>query len=355
MYYFALQLGFGMLIIVLLSLITAARAADFDASFSYAQSRDFWHTVQDIQNRTGNLPEINGVIKDKFGKPDILYSYLDASYQRPQDWMDNSLFTHFSVGTHAEALAGGEVTNPISPEIQAYADSIGIMSFGLQGLSSVTEGSSLQSKVQFGLGPEKRLYAHGAEFLDAIPVRTGMLILAGLDNTFLHRNAVGDDFWISTEVNLRATYFHSSVTPVAKIPEDKTSFTAVRWKIQNEWLKEVETPISNRTQLGLISVLGQDPVPYLRLPVTWDYQQKLKLYPGFSSIGGLGGLVRLVSDTSLPTTTFYGGIFSGSLGAGLDLQFGKIFFSAATFSLENGISVSRDSTRIWNASLGMAL
>ncbi|RYZ96767.1 MAG: hypothetical protein EOP11_22970, partial [Proteobacteria bacterium] len=71
------------LLLALFALAPAARATDFDVGLAYGQSRDFWRLVNDIQDRTGNAAEIDALAHDRYGKPDVVYSYLDASYSYP--------------------------------------------------------------------------------------------------------------------------------------------------------------------------------------------------------------------------------------------------------------------------------
>ena len=338
---------------LLLLLPFLAHAADFDLSLGYGQSRDFWRTVQEVQDRTGNLSEIQEVVKGRYGKPDLLYSYLDAAYSFPHEDFDSELLSETVIGTRAEAMAGGEISNPISPEIEAYANSTGIFSIGFR--SKPQSASFLDARLFAGLGPEKRLYAQGAEFIDAIPVRSGTLFLGGAKVAFLDRSAVGEDFWITTDIALRGTYFHSTTSPAKSRPDDKRSFATLRWRIQNEWLKETQTFLSSHTRLGILSVLGQTPLPFLDLPVTWDYQQKLKLYPGLASISGIGGIARLLTQSALPNVAFYGGYFGGALGAGLDLQLKSVLLNASTYGVENTLTPAREKARIWNLSLSVAL
>lgn len=342
--------------LLLLSLFSAsAQAAGFDLSLAYGQSRDFWQTVQDVQDRTGNLTEIQTVVKDRYGRPDIIYSYLDAAYTYPHEAFDSSFLGLTVIGTRAEALAGGEISNPISPEIQAYANSVGIFSFGLRSMADPSSRSYIDARLMAGLGPEKRIFAQGAEFIDAIPVRSGTLILGGGEILFLNRSAVGDDFWVTTDLLLRGTYFHSSTPTPKSRPLESRTHVAWRWKIQNEWLKETDTFLSRRTRFGILTVLGQTPQPFLNLPVTWDYQQRIELYPGLRSVSGIGGIVRLLSDRALPNLALYGGYFGGAFGAGIDLQLGAVLLNGSTYGIENNLTPAREKTRLWNVSLGIAL
>jgi len=290
--------------------------ADFDLGVGYSQSRDFWETVHDVQNKTGNLTEIQNAFQDRYGRPDIVFSYLDAAYAYPHGWFDSDAFSHAWIGTRAEALAGGQVSNPIFPEIQAYANSVGIASYGLRSRGdAMARGESFWSwRILAGMGPEKRLHAQGPELIEAIPVRSGTLLLAGTEVIFLDQTEYGGDFWITTNLMVRPVYFKSSTPPSNSRPEEERSFATWRWKIQNEWLKQVETPLSSRTRFGIISVVGQNPVPFTSIPVSWDYQQKLQLFPGLGSTSGLGGIVRLLSDRALPNFALYVGDFGGVIG-----------------------------------------
>lgn len=334
-----------------------ARAADFQIAGGYAQSRDFWQTVHDLQDQTGNISEISKVLHDRYGQPDILYSYLDASYAYPHGWFESDTFSQAWIGTRAEALAGGEVSNPIFPEVQAYANTIGIASYGLRsGPDALAQSHSFWSvRVLGGLGPEKRLNAEGPDFLSAIPVRSGNLLLAGAEVAFLDQSEFGGDFFITTDALVRPVYFHSSVTPSPNLPDEQTSFTVWRWRLQNEWLKEIETPFSHRTRIGIITVAGQTPVPFTSLPVSWDYQQKTQLFPGVGASSGLGGMIRLLSDRALPNLALYFGEFGGAFGGGLDLQLGPVLLNVSSYALENALTTSHDRTRLWQATAGVAL
>lgn len=334
-----------------------AHAADFDLAGGYAQSRDFWKTVQQIQDQTGNIAEIQKVVSDKYGQPDVAYSYLDASYSYEQGLFDSETFSHAWIGTRAEALAGGEISNPIFPEIQAYADTVGITSYGFRSApDAMARGRSAWTlRALAGLGPEKRLRAEGPELIGSIPVRSGTLMLAGAEVTFLDQSEFGGDFWITTNALVRPTFFHSTTQPADSFPDEERSFWTWRWRVQNEWLKEVETPLASRTRYGLISVIGQTPIPFTSIPVTWDYQQKTQLFPGIGATGGLGGILRLISERSLPNLAVYAGIFGGALGGGVDLQLGPVLLNASSYSLENALTTSHDRTRLFQATAGVSL
>lgn len=334
-----------------------AFAADFDLGVGYSQSSDFWETVHDVQNKTGNLTEIQTVLDGKYGKPDIAFSYLDAAYAYPHGWFDSDTFSHAWIGTRAEALAGGEISNPIFPEIQAYANSIGIASYGFRSRGdAMARGSSFWSWRLFGgMGPEKRLHAQGPELIEAIPVRSGTLLILGTELLFLDQTEYGGDFWITSNAMIRPTYYKSSTPPAASRMDEQRSFATWRWRLQNEWLKQADTFLSSRTRFGIITVVGQNPVPFTSIPISWDYQQKTQLYPGLGSTSGLGGIVRLLNDRALPNLCFYAGDFGGVIGGGIDVQVGPVLLNASTYGLENSLTVTHDNTRLWQASIGVAL
>ena len=334
-----------------------ALSAEFELAAGYAQSRDFWETVHDVQNQTGDIGEIQRVLHDRYGQPDVLYSFLDASYAYPHGWFDSETFSQAWIGTRAEALAGGEISNPIFPEIQAYANSTGITSYGFRSApDALARGHSFWSwRLLAGMGPEKRLYAEGPEFIGAIPVRSGTLFLAGTEINFLDQTEFGGDFWITSNTMLRPVYFHSSVESAPSFPDEQHAFTVWRWRIQNEWLKQVETHVSERTRFGIISVIGQTPVPFTSIPITWDYQQKTQIFPGIGAMSGFGGILRLLTDRSLPNLAVYFGEFGGGIGGGVDLQLGPVILNASSYALENALTTSHDRTRLWQATAGVAL
>jgi hypothetical protein len=334
-----------------------AHAADFDLSLGYSQSRDFWDTVNSVQEKSGNLTEIQKTLNDKYGKPDIAFSYLDATYAYPHGWFDSDSLDHAWIGTRAEGLAGGEVSNPIFPEIQAYANTIGIASYGFRSRGdAMARGQSFWSlRALGGMGKEKRLRARGPEFLESIPLRSGTLLALGAELQFLDQTEFGGDFWITSNWMLRPMWFKSSTEPSRALPDEQRSFYTWRWKLQNEWLKQIETALSSRTRIGILSVLGQNPVPFAPLPISWDYQQKLQFYPGLGSSSGLGGIIRLLSERALPNIAIYGGLFGGALGGGMDIQLGPVLLNASTYGLENTLTISHNNTRLWQGSIGIAL
>lgn len=336
---------------------TLSHAADFDLGLGYAQSRDFWETVHDVQDKTGNLTEIQRTLNDRYGRPDILYSYLDASYSYPHSWFESNTLSHAFIGTRAEALAGGQVSNPIFPEIQAYANSTGIASYGFRSRSdALARGFSFWSwRLLAGMGPERRLYAKGPEFIEAIPVRSGTLLLAGTELAFLDQSEFDGDFWVTSNIFVRPVYFRSSVPAAKSFPDEERSFWTWRWRIQNEWLKQTDSFLSTRTRFGIISVAGQNPVPFTSLPITWDYQQKTQLYQGIGASSGIGGILRVLTESSLPNLALYGGLFGGAFGAGIDLQLGPVILNGSTYALENSLTTTHDRTRMWQAQLGLAL
>lgn len=332
-----------------------AHATDLQIGVSYAQSRDFWNTVTDVQDKRGDLGAINQTLYDRYGKPDLLFSYLHANYAYKHEYFSGGLLGQAVIGTQAEALAGGEVSNPISPEIQAYLNRAGITSFGFRSTPDAERQTFLEVKGLAGLGTEKRLYAQGAELIDAIPVRSGTLLLAGAQVNLLDHSLLEEDFSIATDALVRGVFFHSTAPVAVSRPNEDRTFAAWRWRLQNEWLKEVDTWLSSRTRLGVISVLGQDPYPFFSLPITWDYQQKLQIFPGFGSVSGVGGIMRILTESSLPNVAVYGGLFGGSLGGGVDLQIGPVLLNASTYGIQNFLTPNREKTRLWQASIGVAL
>ncbi|MGZ3710594.1 MAG: hypothetical protein ACXVBE_02515, partial [Bdellovibrionota bacterium] len=213
----------------------------------------------------------------------------------------------------------------------------------------------LEIKGLAGLGTEKKLYAQGAELIDAIPVRTGTLLMAGAQAGILDHSLIEDDFSIATDAYVRGMFFHSTVPVAASRPNEDRSFIAWRWHVQNEWLKETDTWLSHRTRFGIVSVLGQDPYPFFALPITWDYEQKLRVFPGFGSVSGLGGIVRILTESSLPNIAVYGGLFGGGIGGGVDMQVGPVLLNASTYDIQNFLTPNCERTRLWHASIGVAL
>ena len=195
----------------------------------------------------------------------------------------------------------------------------------------------------------------GPELIGSIPVRSGTLLVAGTEGSFLDQTEYGGDFWITTNALIRPTYFHSSVDPAESFPDEERSFWTWRWRMQNEWLKEEETVLSRRTRFGILSVVGQTPIPFSSIPVTWDYQQKTQLFPGIGASGGLGGILRLISDRALPNLALYAGLFGGALGGGIDLQLGPLLLNASSYALENALTTSHDRTRLFQATAGLSL
>lgn len=338
-----------------LCLSTPALAADLHLGFAYAQSQDFWQIVDQVQDKRGNIGAINQALYDRYGKPDLLFSYAQAAYTYDHELFESDLLGQAIVGTRAEVLAGGEVSNPISPEIQAYMNRNGVASFGFRTAPGPGRRTFLEVKALGGLGSEKRLYAHGAELIDYIPTRSGTLLLGGGQVSLLDHALLEGDFSIATDALLRAVYFHSTTPPAVSRPNEENSFGTLRWRLQNEWLKETETFLSSRTRVGIISVLGQDPYPFFDLPVTWDYQQKLKLFPGIGSVSGLGGIARILSESSLPNLALYAGLFGGAVGGGVDLQMGPVLLNASSYAVQNFLTPNQERTRLWHASIGIIL
>lgn len=334
---------------------TPAWAVDFNLGLSYAQSQDFWRLVQDVQDKRGDIGAINRTLYDKYGKPDLLFSYAHAEYAYQHDYFSGGLLGQAVIGTQIEALAGGEVSNPISPEIQAYLNRAGITSFGFRSRADSDRETFFELKGLAGIGTEKRLYAQGAELIDAIPVRTGTLFLAGIQANLLNHTLLEGDFSIATDAMLRPVFFHSTVPVAMSRPNEDRSFAAWRWRLQNEWLKETNTWLGNRTRFGIVSVLGQDPYPFFALPITWDYQQKLKAFPGLGSVSGVGGIMRILSENSLPNFAFYAGLFGGAVGGGVDFQLGPVLLNGSTYAVQNFLTPNRERTRLWHASIGVAL
>ncbi|MCO5142943.1 MAG: hypothetical protein M9962_07630 [Oligoflexia bacterium] len=329
------------------------KAADLSLSLSYAQSRDFWKTVQSIQDKTGDIGAIHQVIKDKYGKPDLLYSRFSASYSFEQNGDFPEFIDNFFVGTNAEALAGGGVQNPISPEVHAYASTMGIGSAGFLSISD-SKQSIFSMQTLLGLGKQKQLDAKGAEFIDAIPVRNGILALGGVDLDYVYRTSFGDNFWTTNSVGIRPIYFFSNIDPPLSESETKYSYLVLRWRLESEWLKQFSSDYFDWS-LGIHTIAGQSPYPGLILPITWDYHNRLQLLPSLGSVSGIGLVAKLFGDGSYANLTSHAGIYGGEIGGGLGLHIKTFSLNASTYSIENYFHRSEGKTRIWSASIGVVL
>lgn len=328
---------------------------EFSLNVGYSQSSDFWKTVQEIQSKSGNIQEIQSVLDNRYGQSETLFSTLRAQYSADHALWDEDFLHQAYFGSDAEALAGGEAANPVSPEITAYTNSVGILSAGLKSRFS-RDGLRLSARGFGGFGPEKRIHVAGTELIDGLPVRTGTLLLAGGEIKAGHRVSLEGGFEIDGEASWRPTYFTSDVGPSNVRPDEKFQFWTHRWRLDSKWLKDFNDGLADQNQFGVVAILGQQPLPNADLlPISWDYQNRLKTWPGLAALAGTGILYRALSGDGSNELEIHAGIYGGHLGAMAQYRYRALELRAATYSLDNGLGLSGVNARIWSLGLGISL
>src|ERR1035437_9162607 len=84
-------------------------------SLFYSQAGPVWTTIHDIKRAEGDLPAMNRLLNQCFGKPEEMIGGLDGLWVHFSGRDKNN----YSVRMGADTIAYGSIQNPVVPELHA--------------------------------------------------------------------------------------------------------------------------------------------------------------------------------------------------------------------------------------------
>lgn len=93
---------------------SAHQERDLNLSLQYAQTRGFWSTISDVRRAKGNLPQLNELFNNRYGKPEEGFAVIGGGAVLAETGSFD-----FGMGLDAEGIGLGIVRNPVVPELNA--------------------------------------------------------------------------------------------------------------------------------------------------------------------------------------------------------------------------------------------
>mgnify|MGYP001608603397 CR=1 FL=1 len=294
---------------------------------SYAQSRNFWSLVDEVR-AASDVSRAQAILETHYGKPAERLAQLGT-----QVYFEN--VSHLWVGIGAEALIGGDARNPVFPEIRAYSFLSGYGEFGFgTRLPEDQYGLDWEVGLRVGAGSRESIDAPVTALLGSDPIDRGLFVYTGPEFKFgANVDVFGIARWRS-RMALRPTLYGVRSYDEGLAPELGYQSWAIRWRSMTEVLFKIETIPSGMSEIGLVTLMGQQPLPVDVLPRVWDSVHHLKPFPDWRQLAGLGLVFRNSQERHHFSLRVTGGIFGGYPGGGLEFSLRDGFGSIGYWGVE---------------------
>lgn len=326
--------------------------AEIRAQGLYGHTSDFWGKVDLLRTSPKSPSEIQSLLDRSFDAPSEGTANAEITYVTPLDDSFSVLFNQGTLGLAGHSLLGGEARNRILPELRGYAVYGAEARFGLERSfpGFVEDGWFLQARSILGMGEQTLIEGPASDFFGGVPETRSMLFYWGFDL------GVGYQFWIHDTLRSRQkllvkpTFFHSSLTGTSYQFAIQENQQTLRWRWETEWAMSLRNPLGLGTEVSVLTITGQQPIPIPLIPRTWDSIQQIETFPSLASLIGLGSRIRLVTDDFSMDLT--GGFFGGYLGGELSATWGGVRFSIGSWGLERTSAFQMRESRIHYITLG---
>ena len=310
--------------------------ADFQFSGTYAQTSDFWDTVDQLQKPNG-ITELTTLLDSGLESPKEALAGLHFGFLQPATgWIDENIgFSRVKFGASLDTLEGGEIRNRILPEIDGYALYTVSASFGMERRPPTFEsGIILDLGTTAGIGEARLVNGLASEFTPKIPLRKAALFYSGLTIGPGYQNRISDSIQTRHEFTWQPTWFHSDYTHSASAFAIEKNHWTHRWKLLNEWSVDFVSDGIEEIRFSLHTTLGQQPIPVALLPRIWDQIHSVEPFPSIASLAGLGSSIRFSSHDQILALQLTGGFYGGYFGAGARADLYRFSLTGGTWGVE---------------------
>lgn len=330
------------------------------ADILYGNTPDFWGTVENLDEKKDNIKELDRYLDPRYGKNELGLSHFEFSAFIPQKKIISDIFPFFKFHIRGDALAGGEVLNPVFPQIKAYQSITGEGGFGLYRPIKYTDNFEIGSSFgfQFGTGELKTLEMHASDFIEKTPIQKGDLNFVTFNFSFGFTQLMFDHFRSEHTLNGLPTFLNYHVTEQDLKPGWKEKVWKARWNYIGKWfLSTDEYANENGFHLGVLSSFGNFPIPNTSLlPKSWEYVHDRSLTNSFTKMSGVGMFGQVFFDpSSLYFLELQAGTFAGLFGGSGSLRLNWFYLEAGSWGLDTGVRYLIEETRLSYGKIGIVL
>jgi hypothetical protein len=332
----------------------AATPGHVDSTAFYGRGFDFWSKVNRISQGSNSTTDLLGLLDSSFDRPEEGIAGLNLRYQARSDQWLSGIIDQAYFGLGADALAGGVAHNRILPHIKAYESFSGHLDFGVvKPLPAAREAGweyGLGSTI--GAGRQTLIDESAISMLSDFAPNSATLFYTGLDAHVGFRSRMSPLLESEYRLELHPTIYHSDFSDSPSQYKLESDRTTLRWRQKNEWTLTLDSDYDPTFDIGLHTLLGQQPIPITFLPRTWDGVHDLSAWPSFGQLVGLGSKFRVYHSESGIGASVFGGFYGGYLGASAVVNIYHFEASVGTYGLEQSSGFRLSESRLEFIAIG---
>jgi hypothetical protein len=331
-------------------------AGDVDVVGLYGRGFDFWSKAQQLNqsSQSSMTPaDIAQLFDSSFDHPQEGIASFMMRYHAPVNDAFSSIANLGYFGVGVDALAGGTATNRILPEVQAYGVYTGHIDYGfMQRVPERKSGWEYRVGSTVGVGKETLIEGSAVDLLGNFAPNDSALFYTGLDLDLGYRNQFSEFLKQRYSISLSPTLFHSDFSNSDSQYAIQSDQINLRWRETNEWSIKLDSKFEPDIELGVLTIMGQQPTPITFLPRTWDAVHDLDAWPSAGQLIGLGTRIHLYDSSGHFGLLIDSGFYGGYLGASSILHVYGVQLAAGTFGLEETSGYRIAESRIEFLSIG---
>lgn len=313
----------------------------------YAQSLDFWSQVEKLKRSADTAQILSDLFKKTNGKATEGMGSVGAYYASSSAPLGLSFLSRGIVSIETEAVGGGYVRNRISPEIEGYTTWGVGLSTGVQRSLPVNEdGWGLIALTTTGIGKQNVIHGEVTSYLSDALQKKSDLFYQGFDLGLEFQSLWSDELRFKSGYYFLPTYFYSQSSNPDFLYQINKGRWSLRWRTDFEVTTRTADFNSGALELGGQIIAGPQPIPMAVLPRIWDGVHEIDPAPALGAALGMGGVVRLVSQSRKFSLEGFGGFYGGYWGAGVATRLSMFYVRGGTFGVEQSSNYRLRETRL---------
>jgi hypothetical protein len=328
---------------------------EFSLRFNYGQHSDFWKEINSLNKAEDPVAQVQRFMnkKDYGAMEGIARAKVEIKNHR-QDLL-NHTFDTASIGIGADGLAGGEAFNRVSPKLRGYLlwDISGGANFSQQEPRVGKSGWSYLLGSDFGVGRQKVVEGAVSDFAPVVPIKESTIYYWGPNMELGYQSQFSDFMKFRYRALFLPTFFYSPFNDKENYTIGiQKQLTTLRWRTEVEYTYAFQPVHEGGFEVGAQLLGGQQPTPLRPLPRVWDAIHKIKFFPDYGTLVGVGGVARAYTSGRKFILSGFGGFYGGYFGAGGMLNFYGLYLEGGTFGFEQTERYQFKQTRMIYGSLG---
>ena len=332
----------------------AARPMRVRVDMNYAQSRDFYPTIDLFSEKVRDFDTVAAFLSGRYGLAEEGYAEVSVGIDHLKLSQLQPVFSDLDFSVSAQSAGFGLIRDPVIPEIRAHVLWGGVIRAGL---SQTLRSSRVRYRLglTWGAAKEIRIQAVSTDLIDKIPRRKGGQALYGGELSIDRPTRFNDSLLWTPKLYIRESLFRSDVPPPNEFALYDPEFEK-EWRLTHLWSVDNKmgwTPGPH--YIGMQFLFGNHPLPKKPAPELSGVVREGKFIVNPASMIGIGTFWNGKIPGTPIQTAFRFGNYGGYWGGSLHLQFSVLTVGAESWGIENSLSYQGVESRIYQANLGLKI